>query len=164
MAEEVLFEATVVPHRSLSGRGRAVLIGAIGVICVVNVIIFAGLRAWPVCGFSGVELLLAALMLRLHGRAARASEVVLLTPASLCVIRTDSRGRRAERVLPPMWLQVELEERPGRVPALWVGRGGAREEIARTLGEVEKRDLAAALGEALRRWRNPRFDNPQLAE
>ena len=37
-----------------------------------------------------------------------------------------------------------------------------RVEIARSLGEDEKRDLADALGEALHRWRNPRFDNPQL--
>jgi hypothetical protein len=37
------------------------------------------------------------------------------------------------------------------------------EEVGRCLGEAEKRDLAAALDAALHRWRNPRFDNPQLS-
>ncbi len=35
-------------------------------------------------------------------------------------------------------------------------------EVGRSLGETEKRDLAAALQEALYRWRHPRFDNAQL--
>jgi hypothetical protein len=30
------------------------------------------------------------------------------------------------------------------------------------LGEAAKRELAAALGQALHQARNPRFDNPQL--
>jgi hypothetical protein len=37
-----------------------------------------------------------------------------------------------------------------------------REEIATSLGEVEKRDLWEALRDALHRLRSPRFDNPQL--
>jgi hypothetical protein len=36
------------------------------------------------------------------------------------------------------------------------------EEVGAQLGEEEKRDLAAALGAAMERWRNPVFDNEQL--
>ncbi len=161
---EILFEAMIVPHRSLSRRGLRLLLAGIGVICAANLVIFSRLHAWPVCGFAGGELVLAALLLRLNALGARASEMLLLTPEALRLVRTDPRGRREERVLPPAWLAVQIEERPGRVPALWVGSHGEREEVGRFLGEAEKRDLARALAEALHRWRNPVFDNPQLAE
>jgi hypothetical protein len=45
-----------------------------------------------------------------------------------------------------------------------LSRYGMSEEIARALGEAEKRDLAACLTRALHRTRNPVFDNPQLRE
>lgn len=160
----VLFEAMIVPHRSLSRRGLRLLLGAIGLVCGVNLAIFSRLHAWPVCGFAGGELVLAALLLRLNALSARASELLLLTPEALRVVRTDPKGRREERVLAPAWLRVHVEERPGRVPALFVGSHGVLEEVGRFLGEAEKRDLARALSEALHRWRNPVFDNPQLAE
>ena len=37
-------------------------------------------------------------------------------------------------------------------------------EVGALLGEDQKRDLAEALGAALRRCREPVFDNPQLRE
>ena len=161
--QDVLFEAVIVPHRSLSRRGLTLVMAGIGVVCATNLIIFSYLRAWPITGFAGLELVLAAVALRINALGARASELLLLTPEVLRVVRTDARGRREERVLRPAWLNVQLEERPGRVPALWVGSHGVREELGRFLGEAEKRDLARALSAALHRWRNPMFDNPQLA-
>ena len=162
--QDILFEAMIVPHRSLSRRGLRLLLAGIGVICAANLIVFSLLRAWPVCGFAGGELVLAAFLLRLNALGARASELLLLTPEALRVVRIDRKGRREERVLPPAWLNVQVEERPGSVPTLWVGSRGVREELGHFLGEAEKRDLARALAEALHRWRNPRFDNPQLAD
>jgi uncharacterized membrane protein len=115
-----------------------------------------------VIGFTGAELLLAALLLRLHLRAAAAREMLLLNDEGLLVVRTDGRGGRRERRLPAGWLSVRLEERPGRVPTLLLVRRGVEEEIAGSLGEAEKRDLATALAAALAARQNPRFDNPQL--
>jgi uncharacterized membrane protein len=60
------------------------------------------------------------------------------------------------------WAHVVLEERSGTVPKLLLTTRGTSCEVARQLGETEKRDLAAALSRALQRWRNPSFDNPQL--
>lgn len=158
----MLFEAVIVPHRSLSRRGLRLLLAAIALICCVNAAVFIRIGAWPVGGFTGVELVLAAVLLRLNASAARASEMLLLTPAELRIVRTDPKGRRQECVLSPAWLTVQFEERPGRVSGLWLATRGMREEIARSLGEDAKRDLAHALTDALHRWRNPRFDNPQL--
>jgi uncharacterized membrane protein len=163
-AETPSFEAVIVPHRSLSRRELGLLFGAIALICAVDAAIFVRVRAWPVGAFTGVELILAAVLLRLNARGARASELVLLTPSGLRVVRTDPRGRRTERVLRADWLNVVLEERPGRVPTLLLTRRGEQEEIAAALGEADKRDLAAALSRALYDWRNPRFDNPQLRD
>ena len=64
--------------------------------------------------------------------------------------------------LSPSWANVVLEERAGTVPKLLLTARGTSCEVARQLGEREKRDLAAALSRALQRWRNPSFDNPQL--
>jgi uncharacterized membrane protein len=163
MENDLLFQATVLPHRSLSRRGRTVLLTAIGAACLLNVGVSAWLRAWPVSGFGGVELLLAIVLLRMNANRARDSEVLLLTPDALRIQRTDTRGARQEVTLEPAWMRVEMQERPGRVPALYVTARGRREEIARSLGETEKRDLAEALAAALHSWRNPRFDAPPAA-
>jgi uncharacterized membrane protein len=159
-----VFEAVIVPHRSLSRGGlRLLLTGIIGICCAIAAG-FAWLGAWPVCGFAGLELGLAAWLLRLHATAARSSELVLLTADGLRIIRTDMRGVRRETILPPAWLSVSVHERPGRTPALVLRSGQREEEVGSALGEAEKRDLAAALSAALHGWRHPRFDNPQLRD
>ena len=159
-----LFEAVILPHRSLSRRGLIGLVAAVGIAGGLTAALFFLLGAWPVAGFSGAEIVLATVLIRAHARVARESEVVLLSARRLRVIRTDRKGRRRESALDPSWLRVELHERPGRVPALLLASARRRHEIAARLGEAEKRDLAAALAEALHAWRNPRFDNPQLRE
>jgi uncharacterized membrane protein len=163
-ADDLIFQAVIVPHRSLSRRGLFVLLAAIAAVCCINAAVCIRIGAWPVGGFTGVELLLAAVLFRLNATSARASEILLLTSERLRILRTDPKGRREERVLAPHWLTVSLEERPGRVPGLWLGTRGEREEVGTCLGETAKRDLARALQEALHHWRNPRFDNPQLSE
>jgi uncharacterized membrane protein len=120
--------------------------------------------AWPVAVFSVIEVGLFVFLLRLNVRHARQSELVLLSEASLRIVRTDWRGRVQERTLPAAWLRVRLEDRPGRVSRLVVTARPAEEEIAATLGEDQKRDLAAALTDALDRARRPNFDNPQLQD
>jgi uncharacterized membrane protein len=160
----ILFQAVLVPHRSLSPRGLRTLLLVICAMCGASASMFVWLGAWPVGGFTGVELLLAALLFRLNARSARASEMLLLTRDALRIVRTDPRGRRSEVSLAPGWMSVRLQERPGRVPALFLATHGREEEIAAALGEAEKRDLEQALTLALHRFRNPVFDNPQLRE
>ena len=112
---------------------------------------FLLIRAWPVIGFSVVEVGVAVLLLRLNARRARASEVVLLSHDALRIVRTDARGKREERSLSPAWLNVLLQDEPGRVPRLFLMARNMREEIAGHLWEAEKRDLATALTDALHR-------------
>ena len=156
-AQPCFFEAVIVPHRSLSRRGLRRLIGVICGLSVCSTTVFWWLGAWPIAGFNGVEVTTALLLLRHHNRAARANEVLMLTQSVLRIIRTDAAGARTERQVAPGWLRVELEERPGRVPGLFLCSHGKREEVAASLGEAEKLDLARSLREALRRWRSPVF-------
>jgi uncharacterized membrane protein len=160
--EASVFEAAIVPYRSLSPRGLAILMAVIGLLCALVVLRFWLIGAWPVAAFGLVEIGLAMFLLRLNASRARASELILLSADTLRIVRTDRRGRREERVLPAGWLNAALEEPPGKVPRLLLVAHGVREEIATTLGEAEKRDLLKALRDALHRLRNPSFDNPQL--
>jgi uncharacterized membrane protein len=160
----LLFEAVIVPHRSLSPRGLAILLCAITTLCGLTAVRFWLIGAWPVIGFSVVEVGLALWLIQSNARGARASELVLLCENALQIVRTDARGRRQERWLSSAWLNVVVEEAPGRVPRLVLAAHNVREEIAAALGETEKRDLAAALGAALHRRRHPAFDNSQLRE
>ena len=162
MEPEHTFEALIVPHRSLSPAGTRWLAGAVvaasfGVSAWLWV-----LGAWPVLGFNGAEVTLALLLLRQNNRARRTSEVLRLSGHELSIVRTDARGRRRELALPPFWLRCFLQERPGRVPALWLAAGRRRYEVGAALNEAEKRSLHAALGRALHRLHHPIFDNPQL--
>lgn len=160
----VLFKAMIVPHRSLSTRGLRILIVAIAAFCALTTLRFLLLHAWPVVGFSVVEVGFAILLLRLNARRARQIELVLLTETGLRLVRTDASGRKHTVDLPHGWLNVVLEDLPGRVPRLLLVAREFRREIGATLGEAEKRHLAAALSEALYRLRNPIFENPQLRD
>ena len=160
----VTFEAVIVAHRSMDSRGVRRLLGGL---LVLGAAVSAGLwylGAWPVIGFMGAEVLLAAWLLRRHTKSAGGTETLLLSGQGLLVVRTDARGRRSERVLAPGWLRARLEERPGRAPAVMVRGRCAPLEVGSALGESERRELASALAEALDRQRSPVFDNPQLRE
>ncbi len=140
------------------------LLAVVAVMVGVNAMVFVTLGAWPVAGFSGVELLLAAIMFRLNVRAGKGSEHLTLTHSGLRIERVEPNGTRRATTLTPAWLRLSLEERPGRAPLLVATERRRQVEIARDLGEDEKRSLAAALAQALDTLRNPIFDNPQLRE
>jgi uncharacterized membrane protein len=160
--EKLIFEAEIKPHRSLSAQGVWVVICCMLAGSLLVTSLMAMLGAWPVIGFNGADLALAVFLLWLNMRAARAREIITLSESRLAVTRTDVHGRRENFSMQPYWLNVVLEERAGTVPKLLFSGRGRRFEVARQLGEAEKRDLADALTRAMHRWRNPSFDNPQL--
>jgi len=159
-----IFEAVIHPYRSLSRRGARVVAGAIfGLTALVGVRVWL-MGAWPVVGFSVPESILVVWLMRLNMARARAHETIRLSADTLEVLRVDRHGRPSGRALPTAWVNVLIEERPGRIPALLLTTRTLREEVASFLGEDEKRDLANALQTALRGLRHPVFDNPQLRE
>ncbi len=156
------FEAVITPHRSLGPAGLKRLIAFI---LILSSLVSTGLwfiGAWPVIGFNGLEIGLAIYLLRRNARERHTVERLLLSANGLIVVRTDARGRTVTRRLESAWLNAVLQERPGRAPSLLLVERGRQLEVGRDLGEMEKRDLAAALRGALHRQRHPVFDNPQL--
>lgn len=159
----VLFEAVSTPPAGLSERGMRWLCGLAVGVAAVPAVLFTVLGAWPVLGFLGGEVVLLLGLVALHRRWSRAAcETVLLTEARLLVTRADGRGGRERAELEPYWARLVLEERHGAVPVLTAHARGRSVEIGRFLSAEEKRDLAEALDAALRNFRSPRFDNPQL--
>ena len=156
-----VWEAVIIPHRSLGPRG---LRWVMGLLCGLSALISAGLYwagAWPIIGFNGLEIGLAVWLLRTNARRAGTTEMLLLSSDGLRIVRTTPAGRRTERVLKPGWLRCTVEQRAG-VSVLWLVDRGFRMEVGAELAEAEKRDLASALERALRGLQAPRFDNPQL--
>ena len=51
------FDAVILPHRSLSLRGFAILIGVVAAVNFTAGAYFMAKGAWPVLGFCGLEVL-----------------------------------------------------------------------------------------------------------
>jgi len=160
----ILFAADIRPNRSLSRRGLMMLVATLATGGLITSLIFIADGAWPIALYNAAELIIVVALLHSNMRAARAREWVVLTPDGLHVTRVDKKGRRFERYLSAAWARVQVEERPGRVSALYLASHGQRIEVASCLGEAQKLDLAEALKGALYRFHNPVFDNPQLRE
>lgn len=157
-----MFEALVTPHRSLGRHGMR---WVVGLLCGFSGVISMGLwwaGAWPVVGFNGAEIGLAVWLLRSNARNGAASEVLILSGASLRIVRTDAAGEREERVLQPGWLRTVLLDDPHRSPVLWLLDRQTRLRVGASLSEAEVRSLHRALTTALDRLQRPGFDNPQL--
>jgi len=162
-SEPVLFQAVCTAHQSLGDRGMAVVAVLVVVASGAVAALFAAMGAWPVIGFAGLEAALVLALLSRHRRGGRrAVEVLALIGDRLVVRRTDARGRREELALDAYWVRVSLEERPGTASRLLLTERRRGVEVGRLLGDAERRELASMLSEALRRYREPVFDNPQL--
>jgi uncharacterized membrane protein len=160
-ASPVIFEAISRPQQSLNALGMRVVALVLAVGFGFSGVLFTLLGAWPVLGFAGAELILVLGLFLLHrAQARRCIERVSLSDGSLRIRRIDGAGRTYEAVLDPYWARVRVDE--GASPRLMVGHRGRESEIGVYLNEDEKRDMARALAAALGRYREPRFDNPQL--
>jgi len=156
-ASRLFFEADLRPHRSLSRGALLAVLGAMAAGSLYVTTLMYLLGAWPVIGFNGAELALAAVLFWLNARAARAREIIRLGEDAVEITRITPSGRKTMASLPPGWARAELEEHPGTVPRLIIRAQAERQEIGRALGAAQKRDLAEAINRALARWRSPRF-------
>jgi uncharacterized membrane protein len=151
----VLFRTELTPNAPASPLALRVLAGVLGGVASATAVGFWWLGAWPVLPFMGIEVGAALLLLRWHHRASlRACEVLELTERALHLTRTDHRGRVHLAVLEPYWLRVEVQELSGTAPRVWLTSHGKRVAVGNLLNAEERRELAAALTDALARWRS----------
>ena len=148
-AEPVLFDAVLMPHRSLPLAGFRLLVGALSALACLAGVVFLLLGAWPVLGFFGLDIALLAWCFRANYRQGRRRERLRLTPDALTVERTSPAGA-VERVrLPPWWLRVEIDESGARPGPLTLATHGRRETVGAFLAPCERVEVADALRRAL---------------
>ena len=148
--EPPIFATVLRPYRSLSARGFALLMMAIGACTFAIGLSFWLLGAWPVVGFLGLDLLLIQFAFRMNYRAARAAEEISLTRERLSVTRISASGIAVETGFNPYWARLEVDRHPEiGVTGVRIASHGNRLDVARFLGPREREDFAAALGAAL---------------
>ena len=158
-----IFEALIVPYRSLTRKGVMMVVGALMVPSASLALRFFLVGAWPVVAFSLFDVPMVALLLLINLRRARASELIMLDERELKVIRTSPACRQEQVSLPSAWLRIDLDSGRG-VPRIVLRTHGRDCEVGAFLHEPAKLSLFEGLRDALHRARNPRFDNPQLGE
>lgn len=148
------FRAVLHPHRSLSPRGFLVLMGFLSAVSFVTGMAFYLIGAWPVLGFFGLDVLIVYIAFKLNYRAARAYELIEVTPDALVVQRVSAQGLKQKAEFNPYWVRVLLhEDRHGRV-ALQLSSHGRSLRIADHLSDDERRDFGDALKASLVRLKS----------
>lgn len=144
-----LFRAILHPHRSLGPKGFLALMIGIGAVSFVTGLVFLLLGAWPVMGFFGLDVLLVYVAFKLNYRAARAYEMVELTPQALTLTQFSASGKSKSFEFNPYWVRVLFTERPDGGNNLKLVSHGRELEFGRLLNDDERRDFAQALRSAL---------------
>jgi uncharacterized membrane protein len=115
----------------------------------VTGLVFLLLGAWPVMGFFGLDVLLVYIAFKLNYRAARAYELVELTPHALKLTQISASGKSKSFEFNPYWVRVLFTERPDGGNNLKLVSHGRELEFGRLLNDDERRDFAEALRSAL---------------
>lgn len=149
-ADRPIFEALLVPYRSLGRKGFAVLMVFFGGISLVTGVAFLAKGAWPVVGFLGLDVLLVWLAFMASYRSGRAREEVRLSRSALSVRKISPAGRMREAHHNPMWsrFNVARKEEIG-VVGMAVESRGARTEIGEFLNPEDRESFAKAFAQAL---------------
>ncbi|WP_295555780.1 DUF2244 domain-containing protein [uncultured Hyphomicrobium sp.] len=144
-----VFRAILHPHRSLPPKGFLILMVAIGSVSFVSGMVFLMMGAWPVMGFFGLDVLLVYIAFKLNYRAARAYELVELTPSTLILRQVSASGKAESFEFNPYWVRVLFTERHDGGNHLKLASHGRELEFGRLLNDDERRDFAQALSRAL---------------
>lgn len=152
-ADPLAFERVLRPHRSLPPRGFRILMLLLGCVSMAVGIGFVAAGAWPICGFFGLDVALVYFAFRLSYRSARQRETLRLKDDAFTVERVGVYGERRVWQFQPFWLRVIFEEYPDDSNRLLLASHGRSLVIGDFLAPAVRREVAAAVREALRRWR-----------
>jgi uncharacterized membrane protein len=102
---------TIWPYRSLSPRGFALVMVALGALAFSIGLGFFLMGAWPVIGFLGLELLVVWLAFKMNYRAAKRRQHLTATSRQLTIENVSPAGDSQTTEVPTAWAQVELTPR-----------------------------------------------------
>lgn len=148
--DDVIFSATLTPHRSLGRGGFLALMALIASIAFATGLYFWSLGAWPVIGFLGIDILAVWLAFRLNYGAARAYEEVAISRTALVIRRVNPQGKAQELRFNPHWVRLEVEElEDGHVARIVVRMRDQRIPVGTLLNPEDRKSFARAFGAAL---------------
>jgi uncharacterized membrane protein len=148
--DDIIFSATLRPHRSLGRRGFVLLMAAIATLWFLTGLYFWSLGAWPVLGFFGLDFCLVLLLFKLNYRAARAYEEVEVSRAALVIRKVSAGGKAQELRFNPQWARLELHRSEDEgVTRIVVRTRGERVAVGSFLNPDDRTSFARAFGAAL---------------
>jgi len=150
-----LLDLTLTPHRSLPPAGFYLVIGMVAGAALTTGVLFLVIGAWPVLGFLGLDVLGLWWAMRLSYRHGLAREVVQLDARGMVIERIAPSGDRVRLTMDPAWMRVEHEADSDFARPLLLKSRGNHVEIARFLNQRERREVAAVVRDAIRRWHQP---------
>jgi uncharacterized membrane protein len=156
--DPVLFDALLMPHRSLPPFGFGLLMAGISAVSFGAGLTFYLIGAWPIVGFLGLDVLLVYIAFKVSFRRMRAFETLRLTERVLVFERVSPAGERRRWTFQPYWLRVEFDDPPEHGSQLRLRSHGRAITVGAFLALPERQDLAAALRAALHKLRNPVLD------
>jgi len=149
-----LFAATLTPHRSLTPRGKRVVIGLVAALALVPGIVFYVAGAWPVVGFMGLDILAIWAALTISMRGGKAFEVITLWPTALELKKVDAKGGEEVLNFTPKAVKFLVDrDYNERVTALWLKVDTKKVPLGAFLSADEKLSLSKVFGTALRKAR-----------
>lgn len=145
------FRAELVPHRSLSPAGFAILMGLVAGVSFIAGVAFLLIGAWPVVGFFGLDVLLIYGAFKLSFRDSEKREIVEVSNEEMIVTRVVPGKPNEHLAFQRPWVRIELEEDAERelVGRLRVFERGRQLEIASFLSPDDKQNFYQALKGAL---------------
>lgn len=149
-ADEPIFSALLLPHRSLGRTGFIVVMSIIGFVWLVTGLFFLSIGAWPVLGFFGLDMLAVYAAFKLNYRAGRAREEVIVSRLALDIVKTAPSGRSEVHRFNPFWakFRVSRHDEIG-ITGMEVEAEGEVVPIGAFLNPDDRESFATAFGRAL---------------
>lgn len=136
-----IFEAMLVPYRSLGQTGFFVLMSALIVCWLFVGTVFWSIGAWPIFGFFGLDVLAIYLAFRWNYRSARAREEISVSRSELQIRQIAPSGKTTTYSFHPFWARFKVHRRAG------LGSNNSRKGIASM--HVETREKQVSIGSFL---------------
>ncbi len=108
-ADDLIFNARLTPYRSLGPDGFRILMGAIGLICLIIGVVFFLAGVWPVLGFMGLDFLLIYWAFKSNYRSGRSYEDVEVSRRHVLVRKVSPEGRTKDHRFEQFGTRFEVD-------------------------------------------------------
>lgn len=150
--QDVVFSARLTPYRSLGPTGFRVLIGCIGIICLMVSLVFFLAGVWPVAGFMGLDFLLIYWAFKANYRDARRFEDIEVSRSRVLLRKVAPSGRTREHQFPQFGTRLEVDRHDEiGITTMSIVNRVKRVEFGKFLNPDDRESFALAFGNALRR-------------